>query len=92
MKYTTAFFAAGAFIVAVSSIPIRRDVPANLIPAFGVTADTDPDGKPKLKISFKGSNECILPTGTGNCVGKEFELEVICWLADSPLDQESITS
>lgn len=44
MKYTTALFAAGAFVAAVSSVPVRRGVPANLIPAFGVTAGTDPDG------------------------------------------------
>jgi hypothetical protein len=44
MKYSTAFFAAGAFVAAVSSVPVRRDVPANLIPAFGVTAGVNPDG------------------------------------------------
>lgn len=44
MKYTTALFAAGAFVAAVSSVPVRRDVPANLIPPFGVTAGTNPDG------------------------------------------------
>jgi len=43
MKFTTALYAA-ALIATCASIPIRRDVPANLIPAFGVNAGTNPDG------------------------------------------------
>jgi hypothetical protein len=44
MKFTTALFAAGAAIVSVSSVPIRRDVDPNLVPQFGVTAGANPDG------------------------------------------------
>jgi len=44
MKFTTALFGAGAFVLSVSSVPVRRDVPANLIPSFGVTAGVNPDG------------------------------------------------
>jgi len=44
MKFTTALLAAGAFVISVSSVPVRRDVPTSLIPSFGVTAGVNPDG------------------------------------------------
>ncbi|KAJ3753904.1 hypothetical protein EV360DRAFT_87351 [Lentinula raphanica] len=44
MKFTTALFAAGAAIVSVSSVPVRRDVDPNLVPQFGLAAGINPDG------------------------------------------------
>lgn len=44
MKFTTAFFAAAAFVVSVSSVPVRRDVDPNLIPQFGLASGINPDG------------------------------------------------
>ncbi|GAW09256.1 hypothetical protein LENED_011401 [Lentinula edodes] len=44
MKFTNTLFAAGAFIVSVSSMPVRRDVDPNLIPQFGLAAGINPDG------------------------------------------------
>ncbi|KAJ3997954.1 hypothetical protein F5050DRAFT_1798764 [Lentinula boryana] len=40
----TALFAAGAAVISVSSVPIRRDVDPNLVPQFGLAADINPDG------------------------------------------------
>ncbi|KAJ3801985.1 hypothetical protein GGU11DRAFT_753237 [Lentinula aff. detonsa] len=44
MKFTTALLAAGAAVISVSSVPIRRDVDPNLVPQFGLAADINPDG------------------------------------------------
>ncbi|KAJ3790156.1 hypothetical protein GGU10DRAFT_329389 [Lentinula aff. detonsa] len=44
MKFMTALFAAGAAVISVSSVPIRRDVDPNLVPQFGLAADINPDG------------------------------------------------
>ncbi|KAJ4482540.1 hypothetical protein J3R30DRAFT_3460417 [Lentinula aciculospora] len=44
MKFTTALFAASAFVASVSSIPVRRDVDPDLVPQFGLAAGLNPDG------------------------------------------------
>ncbi|KAL4249839.1 hypothetical protein ABKN59_006632 [Abortiporus biennis] len=46
MKFSTVFIAAVAFFVAnvIESAPIKRDVPSDLIPEFGVSAGVNPDG------------------------------------------------
>jgi len=43
MKFSTALYAA-ALIATVSSIPIKRSVPENLVPQFGRAAGINPDG------------------------------------------------
>jgi hypothetical protein len=46
MKFSTAVLPAAAVLVAsVASVPIRRGVDPNLVPQFGVTAGTSPDGE-----------------------------------------------
>lgn len=44
MKFTTALFTASAFVVSVSSMPVKRDVDSNLIPQFGFQAGLNPTG------------------------------------------------
>ena len=45
MKFATAALAAGAlFAASVSSVPVRRDVPVDLVPQFGVRANVNPTG------------------------------------------------
>ncbi|KAJ3520710.1 hypothetical protein NM688_g9125 [Phlebia brevispora] len=45
MKVSTAIFSAAAILAAsVSSVPVRRDVPVDLVPQFGVQAGVNPDG------------------------------------------------
>lgn len=51
MKFTNTLFAAGAFIVSVSSMPVRRDVDPNLIPQFGLAAGINPDGTGKWNFT-----------------------------------------
>ena len=45
MQLSTAFLALAAlFAASVSSIPLKRDVPVNLIPQFGFQAGVNPTG------------------------------------------------
>lgn len=45
MKFSTAAsFAAALLAASVSSVPVKRDVPANLIPQFGVKSGVNPTG------------------------------------------------
>ncbi|GJE92655.1 hypothetical protein PsYK624_088100 [Phanerochaete sordida] len=45
MKFSTAALSAAAILAAsVSSIPVRRDVPVDLVPQFGVNANVNPTG------------------------------------------------
>ena len=45
MKFSTALLAGAAIAASVHSLPlIRRDVDPALVPEFGVTAGTSPDG------------------------------------------------
>ena len=45
MKFATAALSAAALLAAtVSSVPVRRDVPVDLVPQFGVKAGVNPTG------------------------------------------------
>ena len=45
MKFATAALSAAALLAAtVSSVPVRRDVPVDLVPQFGVNAGVNPTG------------------------------------------------
>lgn len=44
MKFTIALSAAAVLAASVSSVPVRRDVPVDLVPQFGVTPNTNPTG------------------------------------------------
>ena len=44
MKTTSTFAALAALFAASAAIPVRRDVPTDLIPEFGVQSGVNPDG------------------------------------------------
>lgn len=45
MKFATAALSAAALLAAsVSSVPVRRDVPVDLVPQFGIQANVNPTG------------------------------------------------
>ena len=52
MKFSTALLAGAAIAASVHSLPpIRRDVDPALVPEFGVTAGTSPDGTGYARLS-----------------------------------------
>ncbi|KII90821.1 hypothetical protein PLICRDRAFT_39418 [Plicaturopsis crispa FD-325 SS-3] len=56
MKFSTAIFFVAAVVTAATSIPVRRDVPADLIPNLGFTAGRNPTGTGDCDGAVNGPN------------------------------------
>jgi len=56
MKFTTALISAVALAISASSLPVRRDVPTDLIPEFGFSAGVNPTGTGNCDGAVNGAN------------------------------------